>query len=130
MPSRIQRQRTPGWRMPANAVYVGRGSIWATPFVPGMPSGCDFQDGGDPTPIIASLSKDDALRFYRDMLQGFLCPEMHPHGHRWIDNFRTKIKGCSPISWARSVLRGKDLADWGAPNEPTHVDVLLELANQ
>ena len=28
IPKRIQRKRTRGWRMPANAVYVGRPSIW------------------------------------------------------------------------------------------------------
>lgn len=116
--------------MPANAVYVGRGSIWATPFRAGDPSGCEFQDGGDPTPLVKALTEADTLKFYRDMLQGFLCPEMHPHGHHWIENFRTKIKGCSPMSWARTVLRGKDLADWGPLDRASHVDVLLEVANQ
>lgn len=29
---RIQRKRTPGWRMPPNTVYVGRGSKWGNPF--------------------------------------------------------------------------------------------------
>jgi hypothetical protein len=28
MPQRIQRQRTKGWRMPENAVYVGRPTRW------------------------------------------------------------------------------------------------------
>lgn len=32
MPTRIQRKRTKGWRMPAGAVYVGRGSMWGNPF--------------------------------------------------------------------------------------------------
>lgn len=30
-PVRIQRQRTKGWRMPPNTVYVGRGSVWGNP---------------------------------------------------------------------------------------------------
>lgn len=29
---RIQRQRTKGWRMPAGARYVGRGTRWGNPF--------------------------------------------------------------------------------------------------
>lgn len=29
---RIQRQRTKGWQMPADAVYVGRPSRWGNPF--------------------------------------------------------------------------------------------------
>ena len=32
MPVRIQRKRTKGWKMPANTVYVGRGSKWGNPF--------------------------------------------------------------------------------------------------
>lgn len=31
-PKRIQRQRTPGWKMPEGAVYVGRGSKWGNPW--------------------------------------------------------------------------------------------------
>ncbi len=31
-PSRIQRKRTKGWRMPEGAVYVGRPTIWGNPF--------------------------------------------------------------------------------------------------
>jgi hypothetical protein len=30
-PKRIQRKRTKGWRMPENAVYVGRPSKWGNP---------------------------------------------------------------------------------------------------
>lgn len=32
MPKRIQRKRTRGWRMPENAVYVGRPTPWGNPF--------------------------------------------------------------------------------------------------
>src|SRR6185312_6782793 len=32
-PIRIQRQRTKGWRMPANTVYVGRPTKWGNPFI-------------------------------------------------------------------------------------------------
>jgi hypothetical protein len=31
-PQRIQRQRTKGWRMPENTVYVGRASKWGNPY--------------------------------------------------------------------------------------------------
>lgn len=31
-PRRIQRSRKKGWRMPENAVYVGRPTIWGNPF--------------------------------------------------------------------------------------------------
>ena len=39
-PVRIQRQRTKGWRMPENAVYVGRGSKFGNPFSAKTVSGC------------------------------------------------------------------------------------------
>lgn len=29
---RLQRKRTKGWKTPANAVYVGRPSVWANPY--------------------------------------------------------------------------------------------------
>lgn len=29
---RIQRKRTKGWRMPENAVYVGRPTVWGNPY--------------------------------------------------------------------------------------------------
>lgn len=32
LPERIQRRRTAGWRMPAEAVYVGRPTRWGNPF--------------------------------------------------------------------------------------------------
>lgn len=31
-PKRIQRKRTPGWRMPEGAIYVGRPSRWGNPW--------------------------------------------------------------------------------------------------
>lgn len=32
MPERMIRKRTKGWRMPADAVYVGRPTRWGNPF--------------------------------------------------------------------------------------------------
>ena len=32
-PKRIQRKRTKGWRMPENAVYVGRPTKWGNPYL-------------------------------------------------------------------------------------------------
>ncbi|MEU7771248.1 DUF4326 domain-containing protein [Micromonospora taraxaci] len=34
MPTRIQRRRTAGWRMPTGAVYVGRPTKYGNPYVP------------------------------------------------------------------------------------------------
>lgn len=32
MPNRIQRKRSKGWKMPPNAIYVGRPTKWGNPF--------------------------------------------------------------------------------------------------
>jgi hypothetical protein len=34
-PKRIQRSREKGWKMPANAIYVGRPTVWGNPYVVG-----------------------------------------------------------------------------------------------
>lgn len=44
MPRRIQRRRTKGWRMPAGAVYVGRGTKWGNPY--------RVEAGADPRAVI------------------------------------------------------------------------------
>ena len=31
-PTRIQRKRSAGWKMPPNAIYVGRPTIWGNPY--------------------------------------------------------------------------------------------------
>lgn len=38
VPIRIKRERTKGWKMPQNTVYVGRPSCWGNPYVvtPGL----------------------------------------------------------------------------------------------
>lgn len=128
-PVRIQRKRAKGWKRPEGAVYVGRGSIWGNPFVVGEPSGCAFLDGGDPTPMIPALTLEKSLEFYQNVMSGYLCPEMHPHGHQYLAAFRRRIKGASPGEWARSVLRGKTLMCFCPLDQPCHADILLELAN-
>lgn len=35
MPTRVQRSRRKGWRMPTGSVYVGRPTKWGNPFVAG-----------------------------------------------------------------------------------------------
>src|SRR5438445_12750312 len=36
-PTRVQRKRTKGWRMPEGAVYVGRPTRWGNPYSVGAP---------------------------------------------------------------------------------------------
>lgn len=60
MPERIQRQRTRGWKMPPNTVYVGRPSKWGNPYRVGQPD-----------PMLAGnvMTASDALRMYEWYLE-------------------------------------------------------------
>lgn len=103
MPVRIQRRRTKGWRMPENAVYVGRPTKWGNPFVVGRDN-----------PMIPGRKVEDrrhAVRLYQGSAS--LQPRL--------------------VVAAQAELRGKDLVCWCPPNPPyerlCHADVLLEIAN-
>lgn len=54
-PKRIQRKRTKGWRMPENAVYVGRPTRWGNPFAMELFNG----------------DADKAMSAYRDYVEKF-----------------------------------------------------------
>jgi hypothetical protein len=101
MPKRIQRKRTKDWKMPDNAVYVGRPSRWGNdnkvgdpyPFTEGHP--CTLED------VIWLYEVDMRTMDTIGGLDAFLAP-----------------------------LRGKDLACWCPLDQPCHADVLLKLANR
>lgn len=100
MPKRIQRRRTKGWRMPEGAVYVGRPTIWANPFVV-----------GSEIPFLRGLT----VRDNRHAASLFA-------GHAPINE--------RLVATATRVLRGKDLVCWCPLDQPCHADVLLRLANR
>lgn len=106
-PTRVQRSRKKGWRMPPDTIYVGRGSKWGNPFKigsefvrPKMTPG-----GGQ----IANTVYDNAhaVRLY----ERFTAHEV-----------RIQIE-------AYQQLRGKNLACWCALDKPCHADILLRIAN-
>lgn len=105
MPSRIQRSRAKGWRMPEGAIYVGRPGPWGNPFIvspsvkPGTKSGAIY---------ICVPTAEDAVACYREMLV-----EHRP----------------DLVAQAKRELRGHDLACFCPLDQPCHADVLLELAN-
>lgn len=96
MQKRIQRSRAKGWRMPENAVYVGRPSRWG-----------NDNKIGDPYPFIEDhlCTLDDVLWLYDVDLQ-----TMEATGT--IDDFL-------------APLRGKDLACWCPLDQACHADVLI-----
>lgn len=101
-PIRIQRQRTKGWRMPENTVYVGRPTKWGNRFRVSPRVETEHL-------IIPAIETEaQAVQLYRAWLLGVLSTNP-----AYLD-----------------PLRGKNLACWCPLNVPCHADVLLELANR
>ncbi|MGD9752401.1 MAG: DUF4326 domain-containing protein [Acidimicrobiia bacterium] len=119
-PKRIQRKRTKGWRMPDGAVYVGRPTVWGSPYLvrqsprfAGVPGCWYVEDRGKTwTPEIDSkrAAIELSVQVYRGNVLGF-----------WNRNIREAVK---------HELGGKDLACWCPLDQPCHADVLLEIANR
>ena len=107
MPERIQRKRSKGWQMPANAVYVGRPTKWGNPYR----IGGNYADGEHDEILYDNIDAETAVNWYREAIA-----EQYPMIKFTVEDIR-------------SELRGKDLACWCAPGKPCHADVLLEIAN-
>src|SRR5437762_5190223 len=56
-PKRIQRSRAKDWKMPANAIYVGRPTVWGNPYVVGS----ELMNG-------ETLTAEKALELYEQHL--------------------------------------------------------------
>ena len=114
-PRRIQRQRTKGWRMPENTVYVGRGTKWGNPW-----KVTPHDDGqatvADPVSATTFASKRAAAAHAASSFRWQLLN--HPN-----------VLGFTEAE-AHTELAGKNLACWCPPDQPCHADVLLEIANR
>lgn len=71
---RIQRKRIKGWRMPDNAVYVGRPSAWGNDFVVGK--------------------NGDAARCVRLYREHFIKPTLQVYGMAYFEPLRGKDLAC------------------------------------
>jgi hypothetical protein len=126
MPERIQRRRTKGWRMPPDAIYVGRPTFWGNDARAGDCAECRWgQHDGEHEPLTAT----DAIEQYRTLWEALT----------WAEG-----QVANPVDLFADI-RGHDLACWcplcelhadGRPADvacpdcpPCHADVLLELAN-
>lgn len=142
-PKRIQRERTAGFKMPANTVYVGRPTKWGNPF--------NFKSSDNCWNALALGCRGDARGRQEASVKAF---------RQWIDDPRGRVKemefgvvivgrnkrsgrkkkipigprasaGVSPShDEIRQELRGKNLACWCAIGTPCHADVLFEIANK
>lgn len=111
MAKRTQRQRSKGWKMPPNTVYVGRPTRWGNPFIVGVAVPYRITRSGalrqtEAKRMIGTAA--EAVAFYRAWMLSGQCKGIRRQLHR---------------------LAGRDLACWCKPDEPCHADVLLEMAN-
>jgi hypothetical protein len=120
MPSRIQRLRTRGSRLPATAVYIGRPGRFGNPFRVGNLHTVQLENP------FSLLSKSPALIVPRDaaqavdMFRAWLDHDLHVPD---IDQRRTNLLDALPS------LAGRDLLCWCPLDAECHADVLLERAN-
>jgi hypothetical protein len=103
MPTRIQRKRTKGWRMPPNTMAVGRPGYFGSPFT-GPRAAADYRRW-----MAGKMGREE---FARKNTRAFV------HHFDRQNVLREVVR-----------LRGKNLACWCALDQPCHADVLLELAN-
>lgn len=111
-PIRIQRARTPRWRLPENTVCVGRPSRWGNPFV------------------IVPAKDMWAVQYRGTTLVRWDTKELAAADA--VDRFRLQATREIPgfVESAKAELAGKNLACWCPLTAPCHADVLLELANR
>lgn len=140
-PKRIQRKRTKGWRMPSNAVYVGRPTKWGNPFKL-MNDNLIHCDASHRRKILTpwvifdndnlwlgNTGLEEVVRLYRMWLYDHLTHPLSPQFNKLSPP--RKFYAHDPAN----ELRGKDLACWCSIMDkngnytPCHADVLLEIAN-
>ena len=111
MPKRIQRRRTKGWRMPPDAIYVGRPTQWGNPF--------SVHQVGQVWRVTHAGVDDQPFATQQDAITVSLL-----RYQQWAI-----VQSLLQPDWL-AALRGQDLACWCQPNAPCHADILLDLANQ
>lgn len=124
-PRRIQRKRAKGWRMPADAVYVGRPTKWGNPWriVPVRDHSFPWGDAAD---VVHEVTGHSVGRFER------VRHSSHsPTGAAyWAMRAYGRDLSADLIADAERELAGRDLACWCRLDQPCHADVLLWLANR
>lgn len=106
-PHRVQRQRTKGWRMPPNTIYVGRPTVWGNPYLVNKPP--------PKWPKGKPWNRAQAVHLYEVMLAGGWRLRRPP--------------GFTLVKRAMEELEGVNLCCWCPLDQPCHADVLLQYAN-
>lgn len=155
-PQRIRRRREKGWRMPEDAVYVGRGSKWGNPFIyrDKMLGLCRVPaalETDRPWEYEGRISSDGNSHAYfhpspapGEPMPVTYCEVRYMTREEIFEVYRRCLVGDLPpavrMAWGRNPVKvtvvdvrrelaGKTLACWCAIDDPCHADVLLEIAN-
>jgi len=158
VPKRIQRQRTKGWRLPANTVIVSRPSPWGNPFTWegdravwfALAVGERADEAGRRAMAVTMFRWWIAGARAEDFPISVTWPEPRVPGMpksevEFSDGTRRPIADLvaglglvialkDPLVIPQrpdlAPLRGRDLACWCPLDAPCHADVLIELANE
>jgi len=123
MPKRIQRKRTKGWKMPENAVYVGRPTKWENPII--LNGDCIYININHrrkyckPGAFYTVGDIDDVLHLYRLLMN---------HTNFWNKDLQYWSDRMAKLDLAE--LKGKDLACWCKLGDKCHADILMEIVNK
>lgn len=147
-PIRIHRPAVRGWKAPENAIYVGRGSVWETPYrwrtdnalarVPAL-DGSDWEyetrisadghhhpykhaDGRITSHTSRYMTRRECIDLYRQALTA-------PNDRVMLWRYNPNGPGRITVDRVRAELAGYDLVCRCALNQLCHADVLLEVAN-
>lgn len=107
-PKRIQRKLAKDWRMPENAVYVGRPTKWGNPY---------------------KVEGSSVIETFSTFEVRTLCQSKEEAFQTSVEAFRQIELSNEMLAELKAELEGKDLACWCPLDQPCHADVLLELAN-
>lgn len=108
-PKRIQRKRVRGWRMPAGAVSVTRGTRWGNPFR-----------------VDGTIDHAQAKRWGWEIGDDAKGTD----GYGALVAFETVLlRSSASAARVRAELRGKSLACFCDREHACHADILLRIAN-
>ncbi|GGA10943.1 hypothetical protein GCM10011333_12210 [Sediminivirga luteola] len=122
-----------GWRMPADTIYVGRGTRWGNPWhgrggTTYGPAWWEYRSRAM-SEVTRGTSDNEKVHLYRTN------SDPHASAAHAVELFRTYCDVMDRdhkhefAAWVHP-LRGRDLACWCRLDAPCHADVLLEIANQ
>ncbi len=130
---RVQRKRTKGFKMPANSIYVGRGSKWGNPFK--LIGDIVYVDASHRRKILnkwacygnqnekfagGGFETKDVVKLFRDLLMDLNSHEIEQEVRAKFKLMRDRIRD----------LKGKKLSCWCKTSDCCHADALIELANR